>query len=205
MTTSNNRNFAKFIGIPVLGLIGLAFLAGGGGGSSEPEAKNAAEAAVVGDVVTIIYPRSTIMCGESRDSEMVHITGELVFSQTMRVENNASKAVEAEMAAQKHAMAKAYSCEWAPGKDDFRYAVKEKRIIGDETTQFHTARYCLKPLTVDNGDRCWWIEQRATWHPQIKRVYHTSSPQRDFNQQDVDRLMEVGRKLHPEDAASGKL
>jgi hypothetical protein len=125
-----NKSFAKFIGIPVLALIGFAAITGGGGSSSgssaEKPAASAAEAAQVGDIVTIRYPHSTIMCGEQNDMSTVYIVGETAMRQTMRVENNVWKAIDAEKAGQKYAMAKAYSCEWAPRRDSTRFVVKQK-------------------------------------------------------------------------------
>jgi hypothetical protein len=126
-----NKSFAKFVGIPVLALIGLSAVMGGGGSSGSdtdtPVAKNAAEAAQVNDVVTIIYPHSTIMCEQRDDMSKVYVVGEMMLRQTMRIENDVWKALDAEKAGQKSAMAKAYSCEWAP-KKEVRIVVQQKDI-----------------------------------------------------------------------------
>lgn len=129
----------------------------------------AADAAQVGDVVTVRYPSSTIMCGTEADMSMVYVAGETARRQTMRVENSgvyAALAVEA--AAQKSAMAQAYSCEWAP--KDVRYVVQQKQIAGDESENsfYHVAEYCLRPPT---ADRCWWIGSTATSIALIEKVH----------------------------------
>ena len=187
-----NASFAKWIGLPFISLIALGILASvGGSGSSGtddiPVAKTAAEAAEVGDVVIIRYPNLTVMCGDRNDMSKVYIVGEQALRQTYRVENHdASKAFEAQRSAQKYAMAQYSSCEWAPTKDDTRFVVKEKHIIGDKNALFHVADYCLKPT---DRDECWWIAETADMSPQIKRVG------REPSQQEVDQLKEAGRKL----------
>jgi len=69
----------------------------------------AADAAQVGDVVTLIYSSSTIMCAERNDMSKVYVSGEVALRQTWRMENSALKAVQAKAASQKSAMANAYS------------------------------------------------------------------------------------------------
>ncbi|TYL70956.1 hypothetical protein [Bradyrhizobium cytisi] len=162
-----NRGFAKFIAIPALGLIALAAAGCDSGGPSEPEAKNAAEAAAVGDTVTVKWPASTVMCSERNDASKVYLVGENALRQTWRVENSAMKAVQAKSAAQKLAMSQAYSCEWAPN-DRMRFVVKQKEIIGNKSTAYYTADYCLKKEV--GGEECWWIIERADMGPPIKRV-----------------------------------
>lgn len=189
-----NASFAKFVAIPFVVLMGLVMIIAGGGGSSrnsEPEqTKTAAEAADVGDTVTILYPYSTIMCADRNDMAKVYAVGEMMQRQTYRIENDAYKAVEAAAAGRKQAMASAYSCKWAP-KNDVRFTVQEKNTVGDDDSLFHVAAYCLKPVDGTDGKaKCWWIEETASSrNPQIKRVG------REPSQQDVDQLKEAGRKL----------
>jgi hypothetical protein len=148
-------------------ILGYGILAGGNNNSAATSEKttNAADAAQIGDTVTIRYPNLTVMC-ERKDMGIVYIAGEIALRQTMRVENSALKAVQAEREAQKHAMATAYSCEWAPKKET-RFVVQEKQIVGDEQSLFHVAEYCLRPET---SDKCLWIEDTATGNSQIDRV-----------------------------------
>lgn len=155
-----NKGFAKFIAIPALGLIGLAIA----GCNGEPApAANAAVAAEVGDTVTVRWPNSTVMCASEEDASKVYVTAEIAKRQAYRVENSASKAVEAERAARKTAMAQS-ACEWAPDKGS--YLVKQKRIIGDEKALFHAVHYCLKPEN-KTGSACWWIATTATGNAPI--------------------------------------
>jgi hypothetical protein len=127
--------------------------------------KKAAEAAEIGDIVTIRYPASTIMCEDPLDSSKVYIAGLVALRQTLGVENDASKAVDAMLAAQKAAMDTVHSCQWAPRK--VRYVVKNKKIEGGDRV-FSAAKYCLKPT---NGidDTCSWIEEMATMSAQIDK------------------------------------
>lgn len=156
------RHFAKAIAIP---LICLA-VAGCDTDDGVPEAKNAAEAAAVGDTVTVLWPASTIMCAERHDAGNVYITGQLANRQAWRLERDSMKAVQAEFAARKEAMVRATSCEWAPPK--MRFVVKQKEIVGGKDSDFYAAEYCLKKEV--GTDQCWWIVDTATNGPQIKRV-----------------------------------
>ncbi|RXG91625.1 hypothetical protein [Bradyrhizobium zhanjiangense] len=155
------NNFAKTITIPALCLL----IAGCGGGSDLDT--TAADAAQIGDTVKVRYPASTPMCAERNDASKVYVAGELAQRQAMRVEQSASKAVDAAKAARKAAMASAPSCQWAP--DSGEYAVTGKEIVGDANAQFHTADFCLKPKGRDD-QRCWWISASAKMNPQIERI-----------------------------------
>ncbi|KYK50019.1 hypothetical protein A1D31_22160 [Bradyrhizobium liaoningense] len=137
---------------------------------TEPE-KTAADAAAVGDIVTVLWPASTIMCSERDDASKVYIVGENAMRQTWRIENSAMKAVQAKSAARKQAMSQAPSCEWAPEKISF--IVKKKEIIGDKASLYHVATYCLKPENKAGSD-CWWISDTATNGPQVKRIGRAS-------------------------------
>jgi hypothetical protein len=56
------------------------------------ESKHASNAADVGDVVTIRWPASTIMCSHRNDADKVFVTGRMVlaqvYDQEVRVNNN---------------------------------------------------------------------------------------------------------------------
>lgn len=155
-------------GLVIGGLLLLAIGCSGCDGSSSVDTTTtAADAAQVGDIVTIRYPASTIMCGERNDASAVYVAGELALRQTLRVENSAMKAVEAGKAARKAVLAKSYSCEWAPDKG--RYIVKDKQITGDDNALFHVAEYCLTPQATSSG-KCWWISASAKMNAQIDRL-----------------------------------
>jgi flagellar basal body-associated protein FliL len=87
-----------FLLVMIMIVVGVG---GSTGSSSSSKSKTAADAAEIGDIVTISYPASTIMCEDEKDSSTVYIVGQVALRQTMRLENSAFKAVDAPRAAQR--------------------------------------------------------------------------------------------------------
>jgi hypothetical protein len=119
---------------------------------AEPKPTNANE----GDTVAIRYPASTILCTDRGDASKIYLAGELALRETLRLENSASKAVQAKYDARKVMMREAYSCTWP--SDDARYRVEHKQITGSKDVAFYTVAYCLRE---EGGSACRWLLQDA--------------------------------------------
>jgi len=123
-------------------------------------AKNAPEAAEIGDIVRMKYPTSTIMCTSSTDVFTVFLAGRMAENEEYRLTDNAQQALEAGHEARKQAMRTAYTCRWA--KRDIGYRVTQKEIIGTEADAFHVVKYCVRAADGATSDECQWLEQGFT-------------------------------------------
>jgi hypothetical protein len=156
--------FLSFSGLAVLGGFFVLFIVANWPGDSKSTV-SAADAAEIGDTVTLKYEGVEIICANKHDADTIYRAGEIAVRQSYRLEQsvNVSKMVQARADARKIAMVGAYSCQWSPLKA--RYLVVHKEITID--LQQPVAKYCLRPL---NGDRCWWIERTATSYSQLNRI-----------------------------------
>jgi hypothetical protein len=126
------------------------------GSSSPPEASvKLQDAAKVGDVVTLRYPNSTILCGDRNDA---YLAGVVAMSQTYRIENSSHKAYAAGSAAKKIAMREAYSCRWPA--EGIRYTVTEKTITGTKDDAHHVVTYGLRPV---GSVKTVWLDGTFDW------------------------------------------
>jgi hypothetical protein len=141
----------------ILGISGIVALIAMMGSCGKSPTGLRANAAQVGDTVSL-YP-STIICGDKNDASRVHKAGVIAVYQTLRLDNDVRKALEAEREASKRVMRDAYSCQWAAY--GAKYIVQEKNVFGTEQDAnaflFHYMQYCLRPVT---GDTCLWVEFR---------------------------------------------
>ena len=151
--------------VPLLFIFGAISIPPHHDDASEPKRKMA-DAAEIGDTLSLKYPASMILCGSDEDSFKVYLSGEMAFSQVYRVDNSMSSAMDASTQAKKAAMAKVYSCHWGSQMKDQRFVVVDKHVSKKDSF-IDAASYHLRSIETKQD---WWFEETSWLSSDFEKV-----------------------------------
>jgi len=115
----------------------------------------AADAANIGDIVTVKYASTRILCEDPHDASKVYMTGYLAADIVLGRGGSIDSALETQIAAEADAMQAVHSCTQAVRH--LHYQIVQKDISGTDGELFHAVKYCLRP---DGKNSCLWLTVR---------------------------------------------